>query len=68
MKFTVSKDNLIHIVSTYQEHADAEHFQALTKKGDNLDWLLQGLATDAKFGISTSEEAIKTRKEVFGSN
>ena len=38
------------------------------KYGNNTEWLVEGLKTDIKKGIQTSQSEVQERKEKYGSN
>lgn len=46
MTFQTTKEELISIISAYQERSYAEDIDRLIEKGDNVDWLLRALLSD----------------------
>ena len=68
MSFSIDRDYLVSIASKYQTRSFAEDVDALEEKGDDLSWMLDALQTDQAKGISSREEDIARRKEVFGTN
>lgn len=68
MEYQTSKSELIGIVKSYQERAYSEDIDLLLAKGDNTDWLVNGLESHTRNGISNDQEGINRRKVVFGTN
>lgn len=66
--FPIEKADLINIVSLCQERRYAEEVEELQKYGNNTAWLVEGLKTDIKKGIDTSEAEIQERKNKYGTN
>ena len=66
--FPIEKADLISIVSLCQERRYAEEVQELQKFGNNTSWLVQGLKTDLKKGIETTESQVLERKNKYGTN
>ena len=52
MNCSIGKQELIDIVSACQERSYAEEIEMLKEKGDNVDWLISGLASHTQKGIS----------------
>lgn len=52
MTFAVKKPQLLEIIDICEKRSYAEEIDLLKQKGDNLDWLLNGLSTHSNKGIS----------------
>jgi len=68
MEFALNRDDLIKIVSAAQERSYAEEIELLQQSGPTLDWLVSGVGSHHKDGISNDEAAIAKRKQAFGDN
>lgn len=68
MSFSIDRSYLANFPSQYQTRSFAEDVDALEEKGDDLDWMLEALQTDKSKGISSKEEDIAKRIQIFGSN
>ena len=66
--FPIEKADLINIVSLCQERRYAEEIEELQKYANDTTWLVEGLKTDIKKGIETSETEIQERKNKYGTN
>lgn len=56
MAYSVTKNELIALVSACQERSYAEEIQLLEEKGEEVDWLISALKTHPRDGISNDEE------------
>lgn len=68
MSFSVTKTELLAIVDACEKRSYAEQIDLLKEQGDNVDWLVKGLATHSNKGISNEEDALKVRRDTFGTN
>ena len=57
-EFSIEHGTLVDIVSKCQNRTFAEEVEALGETGNDVDWLVRGVCSDGKIGISTSEENI----------
>jgi hypothetical protein len=55
-------------VNTCQERSYAEEIELLAEKGEDVDWILEGVISHQKNGISNDEVELSTRKIFYGSN
>jgi Ca2+ transporting ATPase len=68
MSFPISKEELVGLVSTCQERSYAEEIEMLEQKGNSIEWLLEGVASSTKHGISNEEVELARRRDAFGTN
>lgn len=68
MTYSITKAELIALVSACQQRSYAEEVQLLQEKGEDVDWLMSALQTHSRDGISNDEEELKKRRQVFGTN
>ena len=55
MEYSLSKEELLKIVSSCQQRSYAEEVDLLQEKGDSVGWIFDGLGSDEKDGISNHE-------------
>lgn len=68
MEFKTTKEELVAIVSAYQERSFAEDISRLVDQADTVDWLVDALASHPHNGISSSEQELSARRRIFGTN
>jgi Ca2+ transporting ATPase len=68
MEFKTTKEELVAIVSAYQERSFADDVDRLAERAETVDWLVEGLASHPRNGISSSEEELSARRRTFGTN
>lgn len=68
MEYKTTKEELVAIVSAYQERSFAQDIDHLAERAENVDWLADALVSHPRNGISSSEEDLSARRRTFGTN